>query len=70
MNLLLSAVLLAGTGGLVALLIHILIIALILGLIWWVLTLIPLPDPFALILRVVFAIICVIIVINLLLGFL
>lgn len=66
MNLL--AYVIAGTGGLVGLLIHILILLLVFALIWWVLTLIPLPPPIAQIVRVIFAVICVIILIVFLLG--
>jgi hypothetical protein len=51
-----------------SLLINLLIIFLILGVCWWVLTLIPLPPPFHLILQVVFVIIALIVVIDLLLG--
>ena len=66
----LSAVLLAGTGGLVGLLINLLIIGIIMALIWWVITLIPFPPgPWRQIVLVVFAVIAVIIVIQLLLGF-
>lgn len=50
------------------LLIHLLIIFLILGVAWWVISVIPLPPPFALIAQVVFVIIALIIVIELLLG--
>ena len=57
-----------GELPMVGLLIHILILALILGVVWWVITLIPLPPPFPLIARVVFALIALIIVIDLLLS--
>lgn len=52
----------------IGLLINLLILCLILGLVWWVIGLIPLPDPFGLIVRVVFAVICVIILIDMLLS--
>lgn len=52
----------------IGLLINLLILCLILGLVWWVIGLIPLPDPFSLIARVVFAVICVIILIDMLLS--
>ena len=42
MNLILLAQTLAGSG-LIALLVHILILAIVMGLIWWIITLIPLP---------------------------
>jgi hypothetical protein len=52
----------------IGILVDILIFCLIAGLIWWVITMIPLPPPFALIVRVVFAVICVIFIIELLLS--
>lgn len=52
----------------IGLLIDILIFCLIAGLIWYVITLIPLPPPFHVVARVVFAVICVLILIQLLLG--
>ena len=48
------------------LLISILIMCLVFGLIWWIITLIPLPAPFAQVARVVIAIIFVIWLIYLL----
>lgn len=69
MNLLLaSAIVIGGASGLVGLLVHLLILCLILGLIWWVLTMIPLPAPFGQVVRVVFCVVCVIILIYFLLG--
>ena len=52
---------------LVSLLITLLIYALIFGLIWWVISLIPVPAPFNLVIRVVFGSIVVIVLIDLLL---
>ena len=66
MNLILLAQTLAGSG-LIALLVHILILAIVMGLIWWIITLIPLPPPFGQVVRVVFVVICVIILICLIL---
>lgn len=51
---------------LIHLLLTLVILTLIFGLIWWIITLITLPPPFALVIRVVMAVIAVIIVINLL----
>ena len=48
-------------------LVTILIMCLIFGLIWWVITLIPLPPPFAQVARVVIAVIFCIWIIYLLL---
>lgn len=50
------------------LLINVFIIFLILAVIWYVLTLFPLPAPFPLVIRVVFMLIALIIVIDLLLS--
>jgi hypothetical protein len=51
----------------ISLLVTILIMCLIFGLLWWVITLIPLPAPFAQVARVVCALIFVIWIIYLLL---
>lgn len=63
MNMLLMSGILAGTGGLIGLLIHLLIVVLIMALIWWVITQIPMPAPFGNIVRVVFVVICALILI-------
>lgn len=52
----------------IGLLINLLIVALILGVAWWILTLIPLPPPFDLIVKVVFVLIALIVLIDLLVG--
>jgi hypothetical protein len=52
------------------LLVYILIAALVMGLIYYVITLIPLPAPFATIVRVVFLIICILVIVNAFLPFL
>lgn len=49
-------------------LITLLIVIIILGLIWWVITVIPLPDPFAKIAQVVVVVIGVLIIVWMLLG--
>lgn len=36
----------------------------VLGLVYWLLTLLPLPDPFALILRVVFIILAILVLLS------
>lgn len=56
--------------GLIGMLINLLILALVLGLVWWVIGMIPLPGPFDKIVRVVFAVIVVLIMISVLLGYL
>ena len=53
--------------ALVASLIHLIIELVVLGLIYWVVSLIPLPNPFGQIIRVIFVIIAVIIVLAFLL---
>ena len=40
-------------------LISLLIFCVVLGLIWWLIGLLPLPAPFGMIVRVVFVIICI-----------
>jgi len=50
------------------LLISLIIIVLVLGVAWWIISLIPLPSPFHLIIQVVFVIIALIVVVDLLLG--
>ena len=50
------------------LLVTLLIVVLICALIWWILSLIPIPEPFKTIVIVIFAIIIVIYLISLLTG--
>ena len=47
----------------ISVLVTILVLCLIAGLIWWILTLIPLPPPFAQVARMIVAVIFLIIVI-------
>lgn len=56
-------------NGIIGLLVTILILALICGLIWYVIGLIPLPQPFANIVKAVFAVIVLLILIGVLLGY-
>ena len=51
-----------------SLLISLLILCLILGIVWWILSMIPIPPPFVWVVRVVFAIICLIALISLFTG--
>jgi hypothetical protein len=53
----------------ISLLITILVIALIFALIWWVLSMIPLPPPFDMVVRVVLGIIAILILVHLLLPY-
>jgi hypothetical protein len=50
----------------VGILIHLLIIVIILALVWWALSAIPLPHPFGIIVRIVFVLICVLILLGML----
>jgi hypothetical protein len=52
----------------IGLLINLIIPVLVLGVAWWIITLLPLPAPFPLIVRVVFVLIALIVVIDVLLG--
>lgn len=54
--------------ALVSLLVSILVLALVLSCLWWILTLIPAPPPVATILRIVFAVLCLIALMSLLFG--
>jgi hypothetical protein len=54
--------------ALISLLISLLVLGLILWLCWWVITLIPLPAPFQVAARVIFALICLIALLSLLFG--
>ncbi|KNA31033.1 hypothetical protein ADU20_27305 [Burkholderia pseudomallei] len=49
----------------IGVLIQILIAVLILGLLYYLVTLVPLPPPFALIARVVFIIVCILVLVGL-----
>lgn len=52
----------------IGLLINLLILVLVFGVAWWIITLIPLPPPFGLVAQVVLALILLIILIDFLLG--
>ena len=52
-----------------SILVSFLILVLILSVIWWVLTLIPLPPPFRMVAQVVIAVIALIYLITLLLPY-
>jgi hypothetical protein len=47
----------------IGMLISLLVFCIVAGLFWWIITMIPLPAPFAQIVRVVFVVICVLILI-------
>ena len=55
-------------GGLVPLLIEIVILGLIVWLLWWFIGYVGLPEPFNKVARVIIALVCMIYLINLLLG--
>jgi hypothetical protein len=52
----------------IALLVHLLILALVLGVVWWAITLFPLPAPILKIAQVIIVVIAVIALIDLLLD--
>lgn len=52
----------------ISLLISLLILLVIFAVIWWILSMIPIPPPFVWIVRVIFAIIFLIALIELLMG--
>lgn len=49
-------------------LISLLIFAIIMGLIWYLLSLLPLPEPFRLIVTVIFVVICILFLLSYLPG--
>ena len=49
-------------------LITLLVIVLVAGILWWAVTMIPLPDPAATIVRVVFAVILALVLLSMLFG--
>lgn len=53
----------------ISLLITLLFFALVAGVVWYILTLIPLPPPFGTIVQLVFLLICVLILLSFLLPF-
>ncbi len=57
-------------GGLVGLLVWLAIIGLILFIVWWGISQIPLPEPISTVVRVIFVLVCCIIAIDMLLQFL
>lgn len=54
--------------ALISLLISLIILGLVLYLLYWVVSLIPAPQPIATVIRVVFGLICVVAVLSLLFG--
>ena len=51
-----------------SLLISLLILCLILGVVYWIITMIPVPPPMTWVVRVIFAIICLVALVSLLTG--
>lgn len=49
-------------------LVHVLVVLIVVGLLYWVFTLIPLPPPAKQIGNVIFVIVCVLILLNFVLG--
>jgi heme A synthase len=54
--------------GLISLLISLVILGLVLWVFWWILSLIPAPEPIATIIKVVFALICLVALLSLVFG--
>lgn len=54
--------------GLIGLLVSLIILGLVLLLLWWAISQIPAPQPIATVIRVIFALICVLAVLGLLFG--
>lgn len=50
------------------LLIWLIVICLVFAVVWWIIGMIPLPDPFGLIVRVAFALIFLLVLLNMLIG--
>ena len=50
-------------------LLNLILFLVILGVLWWLITLIPLPHPFPIIIQVLFIILAVLAVLNVLFGF-
>ena len=50
------------------LLLNLILFLVILGVLWWLITLIPLPHPFPIIIQVLFIILAVLVVLNVLFG--
>ena len=49
-------------------LIYLVVLLLVIGVVWWITTQIPLPEPMPMILRVVFALLALLVLVNFLLG--
>jgi hypothetical protein len=67
MNALLLAAEGVAVGGLVHLLIVLIIIGLIFSVLWWAITQIPMPPPYATVVRVLFVLIIVLVLLSILL---
>ena len=52
----------------VSLLITIIILGLIFAVIWWAITQIPMPAPFGMVVRVIFALVVVVVLLGILMG--
>jgi hypothetical protein len=54
--------------GIIGLLISLIVLAIVLAVLWWIITMIPVPPPLVWIIRVMFALICLIALLSLLFG--
>ena len=50
------------------LLVSLLLWGLVLAIVWWIISMIPVPAPFGWVIQVVFAIVCLVVIFNLLEG--
>jgi hypothetical protein len=55
-------------SGLIGLLISLIVLGVVLSICWWILSMIPAPPPIATVIRVVFALVCLLAVLSLLMG--
>jgi len=52
------------TGGLIGLLVHLIVFCIIAGLIWYLLSLLPIQQPWINIVRILFILICVLVILE------
>jgi hypothetical protein len=50
-------------------LISLLVLVIIMGLVWWIIGMLPIPEPFKNVVVVIFAVICLIYLISMLAGY-
>lgn len=60
---------LAGTGGLISMLISLLVLCIVCAILWWIIQLLPLPAPWKQIILAIFALIVILVVLQRFLRF-